>query len=164
MASFESASGPITATFFRFCESGRSWPSFRGQPRFLFVLGQCEHLRQLRLVRVRLLEEPHAYLDGENGPHGFFDIVQLQGAVRHESGQVLRVCTAGHIHVQPCTQCAQGRIPPIPREALDDEVSDRHRIADNEALEAPLASQYIVQEEAVPAGTPAFTAAWKGGK
>ena len=124
----------------------------RGEPRFLAVLGQCDNLRQLRLVGVRLLEEPHTNLDRENGPHGCVDVGQLQCAVLDEPGEVLRVGVAGHVHVEARTQRAEGRVAPVAGEALDDEVPDGHRVADDEALEPPLAPQDVAQQEAVPAG------------
>jgi len=48
-----------------------------------------------------------------------FDVGQFQSAVLNEAGQVLRICTAGHIHVQTRPQRTQGGITPIPCEALD---------------------------------------------
>ena len=99
VASIELARGPITATFFRSLGE-RQEPAFvpqqhhrtlRSEACFLAVLRQCDNLRQLRLVGVRMLEEPHPNLDGKDGPHCRLDIGQLQCAVLDEPGQVLRV-------------------------------------------------------------------------
>ena len=124
----------------------------RGEACFPAVLGQGDNLRQLRLIGVRLLEETHPDLYGENGPHGRLDVGQLQRAVLDESGKVLRVRATGHVHVQTRIQRAQGRLAPIAGEALDDQVPDGHRVADDKALEPPLAAQHIVKQPAVATG------------
>ena len=115
------------------------------------MLRQCDHLRQLRLVGIRLFEQPQTNLDRENGPHSRLDVSQLKRAILDQSGEVLHVGVAGHVHVEARTQRAEGRFAPVAREALGDEASDGKRVADDEAPKAPLAPQDIAEQEAVPA-------------
>ena len=122
------------------------------EARFRAVLGLGEDLRQLCLVSIRLLEEAHTDLDGENAPHGGIDVSQLECAVIDQGGEVIGVGVAGHIHVQASIQGTESRVATITSKALNDQVADGEGIADDEALEAPLAAQDVVQQEAVAAG------------
>ena len=116
------------------------------------MIGHCDNLRQLRLVDVRLLEQPHPYLDRQDRPYRRVDIRHRQGAVLNQPGEVVQVGVAGHIHVKPRCQGTVSRVAIIAGEALGDQVCDGKRVADHEALEAPFAAQHVAQQEAVATG------------
>ena len=73
-------------------------------------------------------------------PDGVVDLGHRESAVVDEPGEILRVRPARHVHVDAGMQCTVRGIAPVAGKSLDHKVADGHRVADDEALEAPLAA------------------------
>ena len=126
MSAFESASGPITATFASDCGERqqlllvRSSTIERCAARRASgaVLRVGEHGGGARLVGVGLLEEAEPHLHRQDPPHRLVDLRLLQHAVLHERDQVLPEDPARHVHVEAGGERARGGVLAVPREAL----------------------------------------------
>src|SRR5688572_30144708 len=105
---------------------------------------QRSNLFEQIIIDIRLLKESHTDFERKNGPHRGIKISLLQRAIFHQLGQILEIGVAGHIHIEACCQGTSSSFTAITGKTLRDETRNSKGIADDKALESPLAAQDIM--------------------
>src|SRR6476620_1381910 len=103
MSLIESASAPITASFFRFLANGSRCLSF-------------------------LSKKPKLILDLNNRHHGCIELRLCYLSGRDKLREVSSVCKAGHIHIEPCADSLKRGILGVTRESMRLKACDCERI------------------------------------